>query len=229
MGKSARSGRRSRRRGHAAEVLAAIRAGSERAIAPALDRYVERNHRPARSARYRSGACCRRAPRAARNTASEAPSPVRVCPRPRFPRNRATRPALLRSLRRTDASKCSRVAFACRDFAADAVERAIEHRRRAAVVSLQGTRCAKTAPARRARARSGRRRFPRRGSRSRAIWRMMRACCASLRPKNAKRGCTISKSFSTTVVTPRKWPGRERPSSRSLRPSTVTHVRNPGG
>ena len=57
----------------------------------------------------------------------------------------------------------------------------------------------------------------------------MRACCASLRPKYAKCGCTISSSFSTTVVTPRKWPGRDLPSSRSLNPSTCTYVENPGG
>ena len=31
------------------------------------------------------------------------------------------------------------------------------------------------------------------------------------------------------MVTPRKWPGRERPSRRSLRPSTLTEVRKPPG
>ena len=38
----------------------------------------------------------------------------------------------------------------------------------------------------------------------------------------APRQNTNVKSFETTVVTPRKCPGRERPQSLSLMPSTVT-------
>src|ERR1700735_392003 len=58
---------------------------------------------------------------------------------------------------------------------------------------------------------------------------MMRACCASLRPKKAVWGLTISNNFRTTVATPSKWPGLARPSQRSLRPLTATEVLNPAG
>src|SRR5579872_27175 len=66
-------------------------------------------------------------------------------------------------------------------------------------------------------------------SRSRTILRTMAACAASFWPKTARSGCTMLNSLATTVVTPRKWPERERPSSLSLNPSTVTQVEVPGG
>ena len=41
---------------------------------------------------------------------------------------------------------------------------------------------------------------------------MMAACCQSLAPKTATSGCTMLNSLATTVVTPRKWVGRDLPS-----------------
>src|SRR6202046_5455910 len=58
---------------------------------------------------------------------------------------------------------------------------------------------------------------------------MMRACCASLRPKKAVWGPTISNNFRTTVATPSKCPGLARPSQRSHRPWTDIEVLNPTG
>ena len=55
------------------------------------------------------------------------------------------------------------------------------------------------------------------------------SCWASLRPKYARLGPTIPKSFATTVVTPSKWPGRLAPHSTSVSPSTCTVVRAPAG
>ena len=54
-------------------------------------------------------------------------------------------------------------------------------------------------------------------------------CAASFWPKNARSGRTISNSLQTTVVTPRKCPGRELPSSLLLRSSTSTTVLAPDG
>ena len=42
--------------------------------------------------------------------------------------------------------------------------------------------------------------------------RMIATCAASFWPKNARSGSTMWNNFATTVVTPRKCPGRERPS-----------------
>ena len=44
-----------------------------------------------------------------------------------------------------------------------------------------------------------------------------------------RRGRTIVNSFTQTVATPRKWPGRCSPSSPSAAPSGSTQVANPGG
>jgi len=64
------------------------------------------------------------------------------------------------------------------------------------------------------------------GSRSRAIRRITFFCCASLLPKKEVSGRTIYRSFRTTVVTPRKCPGRERPSNTrlNLRPSPMLKI-----
>ena len=43
------------------------------------------------------------------------------------------------------------------------------------------------------------------------IRRMIASCCASFSPKYARSGWTIPNSFSTTVATPRKCPGRCAP------------------
>src|SRR5580700_3334757 len=65
--------------------------------------------------------------------------------------------------------------------------------------------------------------------RSRTMRRTMATCAASFCPKKAASGSTMWNSLATTVVTPRKWPGRERPSSLLLSPSTVTQVTAPAG
>src|SRR5580692_4128443 len=65
--------------------------------------------------------------------------------------------------------------------------------------------------------------------RSRTMRRTIATCAASFCPKKAASGSTMWNSLATTVVTPRKCPGRERPSSLSLKPSTVTQVTAPAG
>ena len=53
---------------------------------------------------------------------------------------------------------------------------------------------------------------------------MMASCWASFCPKKARCGCTMLKSFVTTVHTPRKCPGREAPHSESVSVSMTTKV-----
>src|SRR5580693_139124 len=65
--------------------------------------------------------------------------------------------------------------------------------------------------------------------RSRTMRRTMATCAASFCPKKAASGSTMWNSLATTVVTPRKCPGRERPSSLPLSSSTVTQVIAPAG
>ena len=48
-------------------------------------------------------------------------------------------------------------------------------------------------------------------ARSRIIVRITSTCCASFCPKYTRVGRTIASSLSTTVATPRKWPGSEAP------------------
>ena len=47
---------------------------------------------------------------------------------------------------------------------------------------------------------------------------------ASFWPKKARSGSAAMSSLATTVATPRKWPGRDAPSRRLLRPGTSTNV-----
>ncbi len=55
------------------------------------------------------------------------------------------------------------------------------------------------------------------------------ACWASFCPNAATCGWITCSSFSTTVVTPRKWPGRLAPSKRADGPSTSTQAGGPAG
>ena len=59
--------------------------------------------------------------------------------------------------------------------------------------------------------------------------RMTASCCQSFSPKTATSGRTQWKSFVTTVVTPRKCPGRPRPQSGAVRSATSTAALNPSG
>ncbi len=52
--------------------------------------------------------------------------------------------------------------------------------------------------------------------------RITAACCQSLAPKTETAGKTQLKSLATTVVTPRKWVGREAPSRPCVNPSSTT-------
>jgi hypothetical protein len=54
-------------------------------------------------------------------------------------------------------------------------------------------------------------------------------CWKSLRPNTATCGRVAPKSLVTTVVTPRKWPGRTGPSSRSASAPGSTWVWKPTG
>ena len=54
-------------------------------------------------------------------------------------------------------------------------------------------------------------------------------CAASFWPKKARSGSAAMSSLATTVATPRKWPGRDAPSRRLLKPSTSTNVAAPVG
>lgn len=54
-------------------------------------------------------------------------------------------------------------------------------------------------------------------------------CWKSLRPNIATCGRVAPNSFVTTVVTPRKWPGRIGPSKRSASSPGTTWVWKPGG
>ncbi|OQA88537.1 MAG: hypothetical protein BWY28_01456 [bacterium ADurb.Bin236] len=58
--------------------------------------------------------------------------------------------------------------------------------------------------------------------RSLTIFLIISNCCASFIPKYARSGAQMLNSFAHTVVTPRKWMGREIPHSRDDHPSTVT-------
>ena len=59
--------------------------------------------------------------------------------------------------------------------------------------------------------------------------RITASCCQSFSPKTAACGRTAWKSFVTTVVTPRKWPGRLWPQSGSETPATSTPEAKPSG
>ncbi len=66
-------------------------------------------------------------------------------------------------------------------------------------------------------------------SRSAAIRRTTASCCQSFSPKTARCGRTAWKSFVTTVVTPRKCPGRVFPQSGTVSAATSTAVWKPSG
>src|SRR5262249_4217358 len=66
-------------------------------------------------------------------------------------------------------------------------------------------------------------------SRSAVIRRITASCCQSFSPNSAQCGRTAWKSFVTTVVTPRKCPGRARPHSGSDTPAISTAEANPSG
>ena len=59
--------------------------------------------------------------------------------------------------------------------------------------------------------------------------RMMASCWKSFSPNTATCGRTAWNSFVTTVVTPRKWPGRPAPQSGSASAPGSTKVWKPGG
>ena len=59
--------------------------------------------------------------------------------------------------------------------------------------------------------------------------RIASSCWKSFSPNTATCGLTALNSFATTVVTPRKWPGREPPHRPCVTPVTVTSVWKPGG
>ena len=59
--------------------------------------------------------------------------------------------------------------------------------------------------------------------------RTITSCWKSLRPNTATCGTVAASSFVTTVVTPRKCPGRIGPSRRSANAPGSTCVWNPGG
>ena len=65
--------------------------------------------------------------------------------------------------------------------------------------------------------------------RSATMRRRTATCAASFWPKKARSGSAAMSSLATTVATPRKWPGRDAPSRRSLRPATSTKVVGPVG
>ena len=66
-------------------------------------------------------------------------------------------------------------------------------------------------------------------SRSNVIRRMMASCWWSFSPKIATSGRTARNSLVTTVVTPRKWPGRKVPSIGSPSGPGSTWVWKPAG
>ena len=59
--------------------------------------------------------------------------------------------------------------------------------------------------------------------------RMTVSCWKSFSPNTATSGRQAPKSFVTTVVTPRKWPGRIAPSMTSASAPGSTWVSKPGG
>jgi hypothetical protein len=58
---------------------------------------------------------------------------------------------------------------------------------------------------------------------------MIRYCWKSFCPKNATSGFTMLKSLETTLITPRKWSGRNWPHSFAGRSFWSTNVANPLG
>ena len=97
-------------------------------------------------------------------------------------------------------------------------------RRDRALARRSGSGCANSARARPPRAPSARRRSSPAGCRSSTTRRITVSCWKSFSPKIATSGCTRHSSFTTTVATPWKCPGRNTPHRMSVRPGTSTTV-----
>ena len=121
------------------------------------------------------------------------------------------------------------VVESCRDRLFARAQRAMQRRRDRALLGREIAVARRHAPSRRARGPSRRRRAATGTSRSRTIRSITAHCCASFRPKTARSGCTMLNSFSTTVATPSKCPGRRSPSSGFATAPTLTVVCAPGG
>ena len=89
-------------------------------------------------------------------------------------------------------------------------------------IGSRGADCGSTSPARRARGRSATATISTSMSRSITIRRMMASCWKSFWPNTATSGRMAPNSLATTVVTPRKCPGRPRlPATSASRPGST--------
>ena len=116
-----------------------------------------------------------------------------------------------------------RVALAGAHRALGGVERAREHERLAARLGVEAAVAARhREPVRLAHGRPPTISTSKRRSRTRR--RITASCCQSFSPNTATCGLAAHSSLVTTVATPRKWPGRERPQSGLLSSVTSTQV-----